>query len=126
MLLLQGKCSEDIRMMLDKDLMERTTTQKPKSSGIRAGSPETPDWHEGKLRQIYGLTPAEERLARLIVQGLRLHEAEAALGIRHSTARTHMKRIYAKTGTHRQVELVRLLITGHPVASPFGDDESED
>ncbi|HEX2257214.1 MAG TPA: helix-turn-helix transcriptional regulator [Afifellaceae bacterium] len=68
------------------------------------------EWRTGMLREAYGLTAAEERLALLILQGLRLAEAETVLGIRHSTARTHMKRIYAKTGTRRQVELVRLLM----------------
>lgn len=67
------------------------------------------EWGQGVLQETFGLTPAEERLALLILQGLRLDEAEAALGISHSTARTHMRRIYAKTGTRRQVELVRLL-----------------
>lgn len=117
--------SEAIPMMLDKDLMERGTTENPKSSGIRVAPRHKAELQEGKLREMYGLTPAEERLAQLILQGLRLHEAEAALGIRHSTARTHMKRIYAKTGTHRQVELVRLLITGQPFGSPFDDDEDD-
>lgn len=61
------------------------------------------------LSQFYGMTPAEARLAALIVGGQPLQDAAMQLGISQNTARTHMKRIYAKTDTHRQVELVRLL-----------------
>lgn len=99
-------------MMLNKHIVERRGGESAEASGMPAASRCRAEWREGMLREAYGLTPAEERLALLILQGLRLAEAEAVLGIRHSTARTHMKRIYAKTGTRRQVELVRLLMMG--------------
>lgn len=98
-------------MMLDKQEDKRRKTEGANASGMHAMSRREVEWREGMLRETYGLTAAEERLALLILQGLRLGEAEIVLGIRHSTARTHMKRIYAKTGTHRQVELVRLLMS---------------
>jgi DNA-binding CsgD family transcriptional regulator len=40
----------------------------------------------------------------------------AALGISESTVRTHLKRLFEKTSTHRQVDLVKL-VAAH--ASPF-------
>jgi DNA-binding CsgD family transcriptional regulator len=40
----------------------------------------------------------------------------AALGISESTVRTHLKRLFEKTSTHRQVDLVKL-IAAH--ATPF-------
>ena len=58
--------------------------------------------------QAFGLTPAETRLADQLAQGHSLVNAEERLGITHNTARTHMKRIYAKTGLGRQADLVRL------------------
>jgi len=64
------------------------------------------------FRQHYGMTATEARLATLVATGCPLLQAEAEMGISHNTARTHMKRIYAKTDTHRQVDLVRLLGTG--------------
>ncbi|HEX2257213.1 MAG TPA: helix-turn-helix transcriptional regulator, partial [Afifellaceae bacterium] len=85
----------------------------------------TAEWRPRSLRETYGLTPAEERLALLILQGLRLDEAEAVLGIRHSTARTHMRGIYAKTGTRRQVELVRLLMSAQSRLWPLDLGEEE-
>jgi DNA-binding CsgD family transcriptional regulator len=65
---------------------------------------------EGCLR-FYGMTPAEIRLAAMIVDGRQLLEVARELHITWNTARTHMKRIYAKTETHSQVALVRLLTT---------------
>lgn len=56
-----------------------------------------------------GLTAAEARLAAKLVQGLRVADAGAALGMTSSTARWHLKNIFAKTGTRRQADLLRLL-----------------
>ena len=65
-----------------------------------------------KLRQLYKLTPAESRLAALLAQGLRLEDVAADLGVSLNTVRTHLKRIFSKTGTDRQAELVRLILSG--------------
>jgi len=46
--------------------------------------------------------------------GLGLTEAADMLGIGESTARTHLQRIFAKTGTSKQVELTRLLMSSTP------------
>lgn len=64
------------------------------------------------LKTCYGLTLSEEKLALLIFEGLRLTDAAAHLGVSLNTARTHMKRIYTKTKTNHQSELVRVLLTG--------------
>ncbi len=64
------------------------------------------------LGAAFNLTPGEARLAGLIADGLGLQDAAAGLGITRNTARTHMKRIYAKTGVHSHADLVRLLSRG--------------
>jgi DNA-binding CsgD family transcriptional regulator len=64
------------------------------------------------LTTFYGLTPAEQRVAQAILEGYRLDEVANKLAISRNTARTHMKRIYAKTNTARQTDLIRLLLTG--------------
>lgn len=64
------------------------------------------------LQRLYGLTPSEANLAVELLQGQSLEEGAAALGILVSTARTHLKHIFAKTATRRQSELVRLLLSG--------------
>lgn len=65
-----------------------------------------------QLNESYHLTPAEARLAALIVRGYTLHAAACSLHISNNTARTHMKRIYGKTETHRQADLIRLAANG--------------
>ncbi len=64
------------------------------------------------METFYGLTPAEQRVAHLIMEGYKLDDAADRLAISINTLRTHMKRIYAKTNTNRQSELVRVLLTG--------------
>lgn len=64
------------------------------------------------LETFYGMTPAEQRVALLIMQGYKLGEAADRLAISGNTLRTHLKRIYVKTNTNRQSDLVRVLLTG--------------
>lgn len=61
------------------------------------------------LRERFGLTRAEARLALAIADGAGLGAAAERLGIQMSTARAHLKSVFLKTGTHRQAELVALL-----------------
>lgn len=56
-----------------------------------------------------GLTRAETRLLRRIMEGGTLVAAAAALGIGNATAKTHLARIFAKAGVSRQTELVALV-----------------
>ena len=64
------------------------------------------------LRGLYGLTSAEAALAGCLLRGHDLNEAAEALGVGRETARTHLRRIFAKTETQRQSELLRLLLRG--------------
>jgi DNA-binding CsgD family transcriptional regulator len=64
------------------------------------------------IARWYGLTPSEAKLAAALAEGESLEEAAELMGITRNTARTHLKRIFAKTGTNRQGALVRLLLTG--------------
>jgi DNA-binding CsgD family transcriptional regulator len=61
------------------------------------------------LLKAFGLSPAEARLCSLIATGISLDRAAEELGIAHETARNQLKAIFAKTGRHRQSELVALL-----------------
>lgn len=61
------------------------------------------------LQRRFGLTRAEARVAARVADGLRLNEIAADLRIGLETVRTHLKRVYDKTKTRRQVELVLLV-----------------
>jgi DNA-binding CsgD family transcriptional regulator len=61
------------------------------------------------LAKTFGLTPAEARLASIIAEGVSPEKVAEELGIARETARNQLKAIFAKTGTHRQSELVAIL-----------------
>lgn len=58
----------------------------------------------------FALTPAEAQLAIRIATGTSLEQVADELGICRETARRHLKVVFSKTGTHRQGELVALLL----------------
>ena len=66
---------------------------------------------EAPLRAAYQLTAAEARICSALISGDNVYVLSERLGISPQTARTHLKRIYDKTGTTRQAELLRLLMT---------------
>ncbi len=65
-----------------------------------------------QLVDLFGLLPSEARLAWAIAQGRTIAQAARDLGITVETARNYSKKIYAKTGSRGQVELVRTILTG--------------
>jgi len=65
----------------------------------------------GAATQLYGLTPAEVRVVRAVIEVGGLPAIAALLGTSRSTVKSQLEAIFKKTGTRRQGELVHL-ITG--------------
>ena len=63
---------------------------------------------------VFGLSPGQQRLARLLIDGNDLAAAARALSVSVNTARTQLRRIFEKTGVHNQAALVRLLLSIAP------------
>ncbi|MGN6309192.1 MAG: helix-turn-helix transcriptional regulator [Xanthobacteraceae bacterium] len=63
---------------------------------------------ESTLREVFGLTVAEARLAARLACGEALEAIADDLNVAKETARFHLKRIFIKTGVRRQAELVAL------------------
>lgn len=61
------------------------------------------------LGRLYGLTPAEARVALEVARGGGLTEVAAALDVSINTVRTQLAHVFAKTETRRQADLARLL-----------------
>ena len=61
------------------------------------------------IGRTYDLTPAELRVLLGIVEIGGVPEVAAAFGIADTTVKTHLGRLYAKTGTGRQADLVKLV-----------------
>ncbi len=63
----------------------------------------------------FGITHAESRVLHLLLRGMSLERAAETLGVSANTAKTHLGRLFIKTGTQRQADLARLAIS---VSSP--------
>ena len=63
------------------------------------------------IRRIFGLTNAEADVALRVMRGDGLKPISADLAVSRATVNTHLQHIFDKTDTHRQAELVRLLLT---------------
>ena len=62
-------------------------------------------------RSAYGLTSAEAVVAQLLVQHAgSVRDIADRLGVSVNTAKTHLKRIFDKTGVRRQSALIKLLL----------------
>lgn len=64
------------------------------------------------LRELHGLSDREAALAEKLSRGETIIEAGRALRLTDETARNYSKRIYAKTGTRGQGDLVREVLGG--------------
>ena len=79
---------------------------------VRIADPDvTPMPPKETLGQLFGFTMAETRVAERLMMGDSPEQAAAFLEVKTATARWHLASIYRKTGTKRQVELVRLLLS---------------
>ncbi len=70
------------------------------------------------LSGLYGLTEAESRVLSQIASGKNRGQAAASLSVADSTVKKHLDRIFSKTGTSTQADLVRLITSlSTPVSS---------
>lgn len=65
------------------------------------------------LRNLFGLTSAEAKVALHVIKDEGLQVVADKLSVSLSTVRIHLQRVFEKTGTHRQADLTRLLLTLH-------------
>ena len=64
------------------------------------------------LRALYSLSPAESELVQLLSSGHSLEEAARMRDVTINTVRTQLKRVFAKTQTSGQADLVQMVLTG--------------
>lgn len=93
---------------------------------------------DGKLlAALFGLTPAEQRVAVLLAQGDDAAEIAAVLQVQANTVRSHIKQLLTKSNTRRQAEFVarvwrtaaRLAQSGtstHPASEGEGTQSAPD
>jgi DNA-binding CsgD family transcriptional regulator len=76
-------------------------------------APEAPT--QELLAGLFDLTPAEARVARALATGLPLDRVAAEFGVSVQTIRNQLAAVFHKTGTSRQVELLRLIAGSAPL-----------
>jgi DNA-binding CsgD family transcriptional regulator len=72
-----------------------------------------PDWHTisaSRLMSAFELTKAEARIALAVSKSQGIDAAAATLGLSPNTVKTTLQRVFAKTNTRTQAELVRLFL----------------
>jgi DNA-binding CsgD family transcriptional regulator len=69
--------------------------------------------HHEMVKATYGLTSAETRVLIAVVNGRRPADFAAEAGLSLNTVKTQIKAVFAKTGCHREADLVRK-IAGDP------------
>jgi DNA-binding CsgD family transcriptional regulator len=67
--------------------------------------PSSPD----VIARAYNLTPTELRVLLAIVEVGGVPQVATALGVAESTVKTHLSRLFVKTGTGRQADLVKIV-----------------
>jgi DNA-binding CsgD family transcriptional regulator len=75
---------------------------------VRKASIEAPSMPE-IIAKRYALTPTELRVLVAIVEIGGVPETAETLGIGEATVKTHLHRVFSKTGTSRQADLVKLV-----------------
>jgi DNA-binding CsgD family transcriptional regulator len=77
------------------------------------------------IARIYNLTPSELRVLVAIVEVGGVAETARALGVAQTTVKTHLHRLFGKTGASRQADLVKLVAGfSHPLVGGLGSAPS--
>lgn len=66
------------------------------------------------IQHLFGMTRAEAGVAVRVVSGDGLRPISEEMNLALSTVKTHLQHVFDKTRTHRQAELVRLLLSVAP------------
>ena len=61
------------------------------------------------IATAFHLTPTELRVLLAVVEVGGVPEVAEALGVAETTVKTHLARVFEKTATHRQADLVKLV-----------------
>jgi DNA-binding CsgD family transcriptional regulator len=71
------------------------------------------------IARLYKLTPSEARVLLAIVEVGGVPETAQALGLAEATVKTHLHRLFGKTGATRQADLVKLVASfSNPLLNP--------
>ncbi len=76
-----------------------------------AGPEARPVLSADALKEMFDLTATEARVTHLLALGLRPEDIAREMGVAPTTIAFHLRNVFAKTDTHRQAELVALVLS---------------
>lgn len=76
------------------------------------------DLSEDVVGSLFGLTSTESRIAIALAEGCRRDEIARRFEISQTTVAFHMRNLFQKTATHRQTDLIALILVGLMAISP--------
>jgi DNA-binding CsgD family transcriptional regulator/PAS domain-containing protein len=94
---------------------------------LRDLSRSVPQFSPDQLRELFGFTSGEARVANALLRGKSVEDIARETAVRADTVRSHVKRMLSKTGTRRQGDLQKLLVKALPNLRGFqlqGSDEA--
>jgi DNA-binding CsgD family transcriptional regulator len=78
---------------------------------ILVSAPDEKRISEQELAELYGLSPAESRIAIALTRGKRLGDLAGEFGVQITTLRTQLSSILSKCEVERQSDLIRLILS---------------
>jgi DNA-binding CsgD family transcriptional regulator/PAS domain-containing protein len=90
---------------------------RPRAMVVLINPAREPEPSAALLQQLFQLTRTEADVALRVSRGAEPKAIAHELAVSIPTVRTHLRRVFEKTGTHRQADLVRLILTLHPFSS---------
>jgi DNA-binding CsgD family transcriptional regulator len=99
------------RKQIRQDLLQRAS-----AAVFVAPAASPPRLPADAVALLYDLTPAEVRIFELVAEGRTQREISGILSIAPSTVKTHLLRVFEKTGCNRQASLVKLAAS---ISSPL-------
>ena len=69
----------------------------------------TPEISAHTLKDLFGFTSSESKVAAYLANGQTLNETAEALSISINTAKSHARNIYEKTGVNKQTKFIQLI-----------------
>ena len=86
----------------------RSAEQRTVAAVFVSNAADPPRLPADAMALLYDLTPAETRVFELVVAGKTPAEISALLGVTLATVRTHLARVFDKTGCTRQADLIAM------------------
>ena len=103
-------------MPLHRPELSRPIDRRAVAAVFVSPSAAPPQMPADALSLIYALTPAETRVFEMVVGGQTQSQIASTLGLAISTVKTHLLRIFEKTGSNRQADLIKLATS---LSAPF-------